>query len=467
VNLLERRRLIEHTRSYLRRNDLIQGYLPQLAMEERASEWWCLLWYCVRRLDTLLDVSGDEINPTDPLKRVLASDEDFNKSLDLFLRETAGLVTRQLLNEMYRSIELERRLFTNGRAQSVEHYLSLVDRKAVIPVRICTLLNGIKADPDLIAQFTVGVGRAAQLLDDLLDLRVDLARGRLFITQDELSSLGLAPEDVLTNLDQIALQRNKWVMEVTWPAYKAANQLQDNNFALVARAWIEGMWKLIAEGKAVPLDQPILRNDLYFTHYMGASSMPFDLFPGSELLKYQCMHKPTVSFLKNYKIFDLDDARSAYEQIKADLKGVSGADAVEGSSTGTLVDDGKIPDSRRMFNIDDGFGLPMLMQEAPRISWTILADWGKKVTEGPGRGNLTGAIAEFAIDTLSLEHALRQDRLDFTRDTVMGMLPPDQPNVHGLIEFAFDYLSIVNEHQTAYYKDILTWMMPGFNEKET
>jgi phytoene/squalene synthetase len=456
MNLTQRRLLIERIRAYLRRHDLIQGYLPQLAMQERSSEWWCLIWYCIRQLDTVVDGPIEGPNDGDPLDSIKSSDRDFEQALSLFLNETARLVLRPLLSEMYASTKLERQHFSDGRPQTCAQYLTLVDRKAVIPVHICAKINELDVESEVVKQLVFGVGRAAQLMDDLLDLRADLAQGRLFITSEELELLRLSPDDIFANLDRVAMLRSKWAMGLSWSAYEAANTLQDNRFAVVARSWIEGIWRLVAKGKAVPLDPVMFRRDQEFAHYLGATSLPFDLFPGSELLKYRLVHRLMATFLKYYSVCGYDQARRVYDQIHAPVEPL--LELVEARwlpgvqlPTNTHLHH----PTREIINLDDNLGLLALSQEMPRIAQKAAADCKESVVRKLEQGDVLGGVAEVMTMSVDFLHAVEQDSLAHTREMVIRWLPHEQWLIRGLVDLGFDCLSIVRDHQNAFQHEVL------------
>lgn len=460
MNSLERRSLIERVRTYLRHNDLLQGYLPQLAMPERSSEWWCLLWYCIHRIDSIVDVGLREHAPAaELLARIQRSDSDFARALQLFLEETNGLVPLQQLQDMYQTPWLERKYFATGRPPACSRYLSLIDQKSVIPVAICARLNGLDLDAPLVRQFAVSVGRTAQLADDLLDLRDDMAQGRLFITQEELAILGISAEEILPNADKVARLRNKWVLAMSWPAFEAANQLQDNCFALAARSWIEGIWRLIAKGRSVPLDPVLLKNNQDVAHYIGATSLPFDLAPMSELLKYRLTHRLMVTFLRHYRVFDHSQAHELFATLDGNIeplleiaggRPLAPRELLGGYAAG--------PDERRAISLDESLGLVALRQEIPRILRDAFADQRKGRSETSGNGAQSGVAVELLTDLINIHHAIDLNELNRARALVGGMAPREWSLAHEFIAVGFDSLSILRDHQHLFQKELLSWL---------
>src|SRR5262249_37478745 len=155
------------------------------------------------------------------------------------LQETKDVVPRKIIDDMYRSTRIEKDGFTVDDPAGADSYLQLIDLKTVAPIRACLLLNGVKGDADKLASLATGLGRAIQMLDDLLDLNEDLKRGKLFITREELSLSGITAAELPENIDRVAKLRCKWVMANIWPAHAAANALLDSGFGLAARSWFE------------------------------------------------------------------------------------------------------------------------------------------------------------------------------------------------------------------------------------
>jgi hypothetical protein len=465
MSLTERRRLIERIRVYHRQNDLLQGYLPQLAMPERSSEWWCLLWYCIRQLDTLVDASPQTSEVGDPLARLRSLDPDFERALTLFLEETAGLVPRRLLQQMYASTKMERQYFSDGHPPGVAHYLTLLDRKAGVPVHICALLNGMDGESEVVQCFTRSVGRTAQLMDDLLDLYVDMAKGQLFITQEELSLLGLSPADLFAHLDWVANLRNQWILQSSWAAYETAHELRDNPFALVARSWIEGIWKLIANGKSMPLNPILFRRDRDFAHYMGVTPLPFDLFPGSELLKYRWMHPIMVTFLKHYSVFEYGRAKQLAAQIDGPIAPLLDKIAAAQLELQTPLKAQTSDPQRTLIDMDADLELSALTQAAPQIARKAIADWHQGVTSKLNRGEVSGVMVDLLSEPINLQHVADQMGLEQTHNFIIDLLPSDQLRLRGLVDLGFDCLSIIRDHQFAFQKEVLHWLETNSTNK--
>jgi hypothetical protein len=453
MNLQERRGLIERARTYLRRHDLLQGYLPQMVMPERSSEWWCLLWYCVHRVDSLIDDAPREHAPAqDLLSRLQHSERDFAEALQLFLEETRGLVSQQQLQEMYHTPWLEREYFANGCPPDCQRYLALIDHKAVIPVAICARLNGLDLDDPRVRQFVVSLGRTAQLADDLLDLRADMAHGLLFITQEELSLLGLSAGDIPTNLDRIAQLRNKWIMATSWSAYETANALRANCFALAARSWVEGIWRLIAKGRSVPLDPVLFNNNQDVAHYVGATSLPFDLSPASELLKYRLTHRLIVAFLRHYRVFDYSQARQVFAEMEGDVAPLLEIAGIRAPATHDLIGG---HDARRPIDLDESLGLVALRHELPRIVRDALADQRAGGAAVPEPDSPPALDAQFLTDLADLHHAIDVDGLNLARSALASLVPGQWPAAAALVEAGFDGLTIMRDHQRLFQQEVL------------
>jgi len=462
---LARLNLLERIRVYLRRNDFVYGYFPQLIMEERASEWWCFLWYCVRSLDTLIDTSSAKVHASSTMDGFLddLSEGDLKAGISLFLQETAAIMPRSLINGLYRSTQIEKTSFTTSDPPSAISYLNLVDMKAVIPVRICLLLNGMKGDPEVMSRFATALGRAIQLLDDLLDLSEDLEQGKLFITREELQLLGLTPAELPSHLDRVAKLRIKWVMAAIWPAYDALAELAENNFTLAARGWFESAWKLIADGKAEPLQPNIVKNNLFFSHYMGASTLPFDLFPGSELLKYHLFHRPALVFLKRYKVFEVSRAREMYHQMDIDLGPLLQLVIPDAPVTTNWRE--QAADSRQFVDLSDSFGLTALQQELRGIVSKTAADWYSEVAGRMDR-DPTRAILDLAGEAVDMLEAIRFDKSTGREETLVQGSSPRASGFAPIFNLGVDCFSIFVRHQVAFQNDLLAWVERNAGQEE-
>lgn len=452
VDLLARRRLIEQVRGFLRENDFVFGYFPQLVMERRPSEWWSLFWYCVRRLDDLLDAREAPGSPGEHLLDGLLPG-DFGAAMRVFLEETSERVPRALLDRLYDSTRREQAF---SKPPSVGRYLDLLDRKAVIPVRICARLNGLDDRDPTVDRLVVSLGRGVQLLDDLLDLAEDRRRGRRFITREELTILGLEEHEIDADLESVSGLRSRWILAATAPAYDAVHQRADNPFCLAARSWIEAIWKLIADGKATPLSRKVLQDDSAFARYIGVSTLPFDLAPVSEQLKHRLYHPVTVAFLRGYRVFDASGVgrlvTTSGRELDPLLEPLGGPAARRALA---VAESWGRRDERRLINLDRGAGLPQVGEELSRIALSVGSDG---VDEALMRLE-SGGTAAFAADLVSRVGQSWRDvvtqELDRGSEAATAALAGEADGASRIVSLGLDWLSIAVEHGFALHDEIL------------
>jgi phytoene/squalene synthetase len=454
MDTIASRDLIERCRLFLRRNDFVSGYFPQLIMEERASEYWSLFWYFVRNLDTLVDnfTEGPQLDESFQSALGKMADGDLKSSLQLFLQETVAVVPRHLIDEMYRGARVEQAEFVACGPPAAAQYLNMIDLKTVAPVRICLALNRARGDTDTLDRLAIGFGRSVQLLDDLLDLNDDLRHGKTYITREELELLGISAADIPNNLDRITKLRCKWALANILPAYAAASELIENNFVLAARSWLESACRLIAEHKIVPLTASVLNDNLLFAHYMGISTLPFDLFPGSELLKYRLYHKPLVKCLQRFKVFEMARTRQLYDDLDVEL----GTLREFSLAFGATFDDRPLPpDNRTFIDVGNSFGFDTMRHNVRSILAESRAECYNELVDrfnrAPAREllDLAGHAASF-IDAVRMGYQAGNGIAAPRRKA------PD--TVASLFDLGIDCFSLAAQHQFAFQCDMLAWL---------
>lgn len=455
MNVLERRKLIEYIRSYLRKNDFAVGYIPQMIYNEQASEWWSLYWFCVRRLDDTFDngisVSGLGFNGF--LDYLMENDQLFSKALSLFLIETKEIVPKELLEEIYSSMAFEKEHYAKKIPQTFATYLTLINKRSVLPFYINGLINGITKDSPYLMRLCISFSRAIQLLDDLLDLNIDLDKGRVYLAVEEFDLLKLKTEDIRNNFDKIAKLRNKLFMEVSMSAYILNIPFWNTNFGLHVRSVIEGAWKMIEDERAVPLPKAVFCHDLYYSHYVGTTSLPYDVLKISEDLKYQLFHESAVTFLKNYKVADFSTAK----KILARMSNIdTGALSI---SLKTDISDLPLHefertmalDQRNFYSLEDGYGLPIAAQMVWNDSFTRLKD---EFRQAISTNEIKPFVSALAKNFLGFQRSLNQEILVKAKNSIELIIPEQSDELKTNSEVIFSVIEVANEHFTKFFEEI-------------
>ena len=458
MDLHARRQLIEKARVFLRQNDFVFGYFPQLVMAERASEQWSLFWYFVRRLDDLLDaVKATSTRATGedrhPMLRLMA--DDAGAALKLFVAETAGRVPRRLIKLMYQSTKDEQLAFSDGRAPAAGPYLRLIERKTVVPARICACLNGLDLSDPRVDTLVVSIGRGLQLLDDLFDIVEDRRKGRHVITREELSLLGLQEHEIEANLERVSRLRSQWILAAIAPAYDVAHQMADNDYCLSARSSIESVWKLIADGKAVPLTGQAQHNGAAFAQYLGVSTLPFDVLPATEQVKRRIFHPLMVTFFRGYRVFDASRL--------GELRAGSGVDLgplleLLGPGAGRAVPVAEAwgrQDSRRLVDPETGASQIDVDRELSRIFLAAGTQAADDVLVRLHRDDAAAVAAHLLERPVADWQAVVVQDVDRGSEAVRAALAPDPGIASRLVGLGLDCVSLAVEHGLAFQDDLL------------
>src|SRR5262249_32735219 len=128
----------ELMRRYLRGADFVGGYIPQLAMEPRASELWTLFWFSVRRIDDIVDSAGPEaVHPLIGEIRAGRGSMDFQQAMLAFVHiAKSEMDSGRRANEMLDWVEAEARYRRLGTDATAEDLFLLWYHKAYIPAYV-------------------------------------------------------------------------------------------------------------------------------------------------------------------------------------------------------------------------------------------------------------------------------------------------------------------------------------------
>ena len=454
MEILERKKMIEYARSYLRKNDFSAGYIPQLIYDKEASEWWSLYWFCVRKLDDAFDnsvkISGADLEGF--LEYLNNKDASFRGALKLFLEETHHIIPRSLLEEIYSSVAFEKKYYHDGKPQSLATYIQLIHKRSVTPFFINGLINGIDKDSPYLLPLCTTFSRAIQLLDDMMDMHIDIEKGRLYITNEELRLLKLKPNDVLKQPQAIAALRNKLFMELSLIAYQLNVNYWDTSFGLHIRSVLEGAWKMIEDGRAIPLPKSIFSHDLYYSHYVGATSLPYDAMPVNEDLKYYLFHEPSSTFLRKYKASDFYKAQEMLMGMTLDTSSILEKLKVDYSALITNELKAKIAqDAREFYHVEDGYGLPLAVQESLNNSLESLqSDFNHALQHK----QFQPFMAKHLNNLIGFQRSINTEILSRTRKTVDKTIPDASDSARKTSEKMIDLVELAQEHSMKFFEEI-------------
>lgn len=190
-NPRERRGLVRLARTSLEaRGDEALGLGPLRVLPRPRHDAWVLLWAAARRVDDELE--GGKANPRQLLHRLEGPlDGSFaERCVAAFLVEAEWIVApakaRALLARAVRGLAHEAR-FTRPRP-AADYWRLLRSRSAPAMILLDHLLF-LNAAPRAIARHALFFAAATQVGDDCRDAVRDLARGRCFVTEEEVAML--------------------------------------------------------------------------------------------------------------------------------------------------------------------------------------------------------------------------------------------------------------------------------------
>jgi hypothetical protein len=241
---------VEQMRRYLAATDPLGGYLPQLAMPPRQSELFVHFWFALRRIDDLLDSGVRGVR--DALISAFQDGADFALALAYFLdRSPASIEAERRIRSLLRAIALEEKCAATP-GLPAELLLHTFYHRAYIPVVIGFGLFFDGEDPDVVQAYSMLVGTALQLTDDLLDLPEDVAAGRFWITDEELRATGARRERWQDAAVQITALREAICLTHHLVAWEVALRLHRPRNRLLAARLLETVFRLHLGGRFTP-----------------------------------------------------------------------------------------------------------------------------------------------------------------------------------------------------------------------
>jgi hypothetical protein len=292
-------------RRYLRRRDKVGGYLPILAMPAASAPVWTSLWRNIREFDDRSERDPAAVGPEPVLGReVLALHPELASEL----------------HDLERWPVVERELYRDGRVRGVDDYFRLMYHRAFLPVYLCGRV-GLSGEPDHALQtFALYVGYGAQLMDDTLDLVADVEEGRIFVTREELTLLGLSVDDLTSpsGLARVARFRNRWALYFYLRAHKASSLFAAPARRL-SRSWLEFGLRALLDGRIVPLPRSVLEDHRRYCNHFGIYMSLLDVPFPTEGARFAFLRWVVGRFVATSTIIDIHEAQEAYDRDPAPL----------------------------------------------------------------------------------------------------------------------------------------------------
>lgn len=463
-----RPKLIEIARAYLRIHDFTAGYLPQMLLPAWASEMWALFWYSVRSVDNILDAEGANLQRIDQLSgpalfqyAFQGKDQKPVQALKLFMAETKDIIPRTVLESLHQSVLLEQKLYSGGSVQSLATYIDLNDKKSGLPLLIYALL----ADQELqthpyFMPTVMAVGRCIQWFDDLLDLNIDSKAGRIFITEEELQILKIDAGDIQKRFPEITQLRTKALLQCSVDAYLMTYLFADSIFGKFCRAVLEGHWAMIADKRAAPLPEGVINNDIFYRHYVGTTSTPFDMPQISERLKYQFFHQPTLSSINHFRGISYGEVLELKKQLESTIpystEYLAAAMRIEipeqlRSYLLVLVQQ----DTRKMISLQDGYGLPEALN-LDLVSY-VINDVSQYAQQQIAREGLWNASVEWGRRTDRFTRGLSHELLQGLAKSISGT-ENGSSDKQNLFSEMLNSLDRLDEHRHQLADELLQWL---------
>lgn len=292
----------DQAQTYLRQNDKIGGYVPLLGMNINEAKLWADLWTGVRRLDELSETGA---------------------SCEIFTSQFGGELLKQYptllpkINDLSQWPVIERSLYGENRLQPMTAYFKLMYFRAFLPVYICSIIS-LKGESESFREaLSMYIGYGAQLMDDTLDLRHDISKGRIFVTLEELEYLKISIDDLscTKTLNRIAEFRNVWALYYYLRAYGVTNHFSLVN-KHIARSWIEFGLRAILDRRIKPLPEEIVLDHSKYCCHFGIYMILFDCPFLSESWRYRILHPIVKRFIQTTSIVDINDANCLFAQHK-------------------------------------------------------------------------------------------------------------------------------------------------------
>ncbi|HLE48276.1 MAG TPA: hypothetical protein VI818_08265 [Candidatus Thermoplasmatota archaeon] len=187
------KRLVEAAERFLRaRKDDALGLAPARLLPRRRAEAWLLFWCAARRVDDAFEAEGADLASWRSALRDRTTSNFAERCVDAFLGHPAiddPARVRRLLQRGLNGLEGEER-FRSPRPMI--EYLALLEYKSVPAMQILDSLLFPGESTRLVDKHANLFAVSAQLGDDCRDVHADRARGRIFVTQEELRERPLA-----------------------------------------------------------------------------------------------------------------------------------------------------------------------------------------------------------------------------------------------------------------------------------
>lgn len=227
-------------RRYLARIDPIGGYVPSLMLLGDRSRLWTWFWFAARRVDEAIDTHG--IATAHAAHSLLASGgkpPDYVEAIRAFAREGS-----RYLDSTRRAAELAATILVEEAARAraplpANELFELFYHKAYVPTYVGMRLLLAEEPEHSVRKFARLLGPAMQLTDDLLDLTVDLERGALWLTREELDAMGIAVRDCRAHLDTITRLREGICIRYLRAALDAARAMTKPRNRRLAALFVE------------------------------------------------------------------------------------------------------------------------------------------------------------------------------------------------------------------------------------
>lgn len=272
-------------RAYLRRVDLVGGYIPQLVMPAERSRIWTLFWYAVRRLDDLADgTTSAAVAQIVHELRHGRGEHELQRAMLAFVEEGAAFLdTRRRALEMLEYLDAERRYLALGDRALAEDAFRLWYHKAYIPAYVGMQLLLLDEDPARVRRYCKLVGAGFQCCDDLFDVMDDLRRGSFWITREELEVLGIRPSQLPARLADLTALREQLCLDYFLAAWDVAAQMSPRNRRLSELA-IEQFFRCVLKGRFRVYDG-------WRKNYYGFLGDALPRIPGPEGVKHALFHR--------------------------------------------------------------------------------------------------------------------------------------------------------------------------------
>lgn len=237
--------------SYIRKHDFVH-YLPVIVQPtDLANESWAFIWAAIRYYDNLTDNEGLSYEEKEELHEKIwkVAHEIYNNSFDaeridnrliewlyFYIKNDIEYEfnTYEYLVQLYKSnVEDHRR---RGKIYSEKQLRELIYKKAACFFKVMYSL-GFGLNEKLCEH----IGRALQIVDDVLDMEHDLSVGQINITREEIEKFGIdiSSPTLLTDLEKKGFYdyRAEQVLQHIKRARDIAQEIEDKwtrKFSLMA-----------------------------------------------------------------------------------------------------------------------------------------------------------------------------------------------------------------------------------------